>query len=149
MFKHISILNDRGVGITILFSFFYLSDTKASRGLLSFSSKHACRLFPCLAREWNLPSLGKILKSSCETEQNFHQQKLSLKNMCFPFGNRRMQGRLEAKSESLSLHYSFLCNHSAARKRKKRMPAAMPKAKSLWDWVMELGETNQVSTPWS
>lgn len=90
-----------------VFSFLHLSDTEAWGEFGGFPLKQACRLFPCLAREWNLPSLGKILKSSCEIEQNFHQQKLCLRNMCFPFG-KRTQGREEAGVEGWSCHYSFL-----------------------------------------
>lgn len=40
--------------------------------------------------------------------------------MCFPFGNRKMQGREEGELESLSLHYSFPCNSSAAKQRKEK-----------------------------
>lgn len=76
----------------------------------------------------------------------FIRKKLNLKNMCFPFGNRRMRGREEVELKSLSLHDSFLWNSLAARQRKRRMPAAMPRAKSLWEWVIALREANQVST---
>lgn len=135
---------------TKVFSFLYLSDPEAWGEFLDFfPPKQARRLFPCLAREWNLPSLGKILKSSCEIEQNFHQQKSSLRNMCFPFGKRRMRGREEAGLGGWSLRYSFLCCCSAVAARMERIPAAMPKAKSLWEQVMELQDSNQVSTPWS
>ena len=74
------------------------------------------------------------------------EKKMNLKNMCFPFGNRRMGGREEVELKSLSLPDSFLWNSSAARQRKRTMPAAMPRAKSLWEWVIELWEANQVST---
>lgn len=51
--------------------------------------------------------------------------------MCFPFGDRRMGGREEVELKSLNLHDSFLWNFPAARQRKRTMPAAMPRAKSL------------------
>lgn len=122
-------MNDRLAQYSL---FLYLSDTKTWWDFLTYPSKHVCTLHSCLARGWDLPSFGKILKSSCEIEQNFISKNWVWKTCVSPLETGGF--KVDRKQDWRVYVFIILSCITPQQqgKERKRMPAAVPKAKSLW-----------------
>lgn len=79
-----------------IFFSLYLSGTESWGEPGGFPPKQTHRLFPCLAREWNFTITWENSEVKLWNWTKFSSAKIEFANMCFPFGNRRMQGGEEA-----------------------------------------------------
>lgn len=136
---------------TKVFSFLHLSDTEAWGEFGDFFLPNRLVDYFLVWQENGIyHHLGKFWSQAVKLNKIFISRNRVWETCVSPLVKggcevERKQGWGAAAFVTLSCVVSC----SAVAARMERIPAAMPKAKSLWEQVMELQDSNQVSTPWS